>query len=392
MGRRGENIRKRIDGRWEARVVQGSPIDGKTNYKYLYGRSYQEVRHKKIIFSQEIRLQERSAASCAGCDTIKIREVAQDWLEKKKPLVKESTSAYYQAMIENHILPELGDLTVSELTSEKMAAFLLGRKQHGRKRDGGPLANKTISDLKALLKQILSYARSRGLLDSVPDCPSVCVRQPPVSVLTGAEQMCLEYRLIKEDQPFSLGVLLSLYGGLRIGEVCALRWEDFDFQNGTVQVRRTLSRIADINKEANAKTKVVIGRPKTDSSLRTVPLPALIFLYIKERRRRGTAYLLTGTEKYMEPRVCLDRFKRLLWRAGVAEHSWHTLRHTFATRCVENGVDLKSLSEIMRHANVKITLQRYVHPSMDSKKEQVNKLPCAFASGQNRGQDKPKSA
>ncbi|MCD8364087.1 MAG: site-specific integrase [Lachnospiraceae bacterium] len=387
MGRRGENIRKRMDGRWEARVVQGSPIDGKTNYKYLYGRTYQEVRRRKHAF-----LQEDSVDIHNSCASLRLREVTQSWLEKKRPLVKESTYAYYRIMVENHILPELGGLTVSELTSERMVAFLMSRRQHGRKRDGGVLANKTVSDLKAILKQILSYARSCGLTDFIPDCPSVCMRQPPVNVLTKREQARVESVLRKEDQPFSLGVLLSLYGGLRIGEVCALRWEDFDFQNGTLKVSRTLSRIPNMDMNADSKTKVVIGSPKTDCSLRTVPLPAPVFRYMQERQRKGEAYLLTGTEKYMEPRVCLARFKRLLRRAGVAEHTWHTLRHTFATRCVENGVDLKSLSEIMGHSNVKITLQRYVHPSLDSKKEQINKLPCSFVSGQNRGQKSRESA
>ncbi len=306
--------------------------------------------------------------------------------------MKESTFACYMVMMENHILPELGDLDISEITSERMAAFLLNRRQRGRKRGDGPLSSKTISDLKVILKQILSYARSHGLIDTVPDCPSICVRQPLVSVLSVQEQARVESLLMEEDRPFSLGVLLSLYGGLRIGEVYALRWEDFDFQNGTVQISRTLSRIPDTSKGADSKTKVVIGKPKTDSSLRTIPIPAPIFQYIKERRRSGTAYLLTGTEKYMEPRACLERFKRLLRRAGVADHTWHTLRHTFATRCVENGVDLKSLSEIMGHSNIRITLQRYVHPSMDSKKEQVNKLPCSIVSGQIRGQENRESA
>lgn len=392
MGRRGENIRKRVDGRWEARVIQGDPIGGKTNYKYLYGRTYQEVRHRKQVFLQDILSQEKFTVSSGGNTTVKFREVAKRWLDRKKPLVKESTLSCYLVMVENYILPELGDLDISEITSKRITEFLLNRKQHGRKRDGGPLANKTISDLRVILKQILFYAKSCGLIDSIPDCPSVCVRQASVSVLTGQELARIESVLMKEDQPFSLGVLLSLYGGLRIGEVCALRWEDFDFQNGTVQVSRTLSRIPNIDKGVNSKTKVVIGRPKTDSSLRTIPLPTPVFLYMKERRRHGTAYLLTGTEKYMEPRVCLDRFKRMLKRSGVAEHTWHTLRHTFATRYIENGVDIKSLSEIMGHSNIKITLQRYVHPSMDSKKKQIDKLPCSFASGQDRGQEYRKSA
>ncbi len=171
-----------------------------------------------------------------------------------------------------------------------------------------------------------------------------------------------------------------------------MQWNDFDCKNGTVCISRTVSRIAVTGGQTAAKTKVVIGTPKTDCSIRTIPLPATVFQYFMQRRRNGDCYLVTGTEKYMEPRVCLARYKRFLHRAGVSDHTFHTLRHTFATRCVENGVDVKSLSEIMGHADVRITMQRYVHPSMDTKKAQVNKLPCFQISGQNSGQVHPASA
>ncbi|MCD8364903.1 MAG: site-specific integrase, partial [Clostridiales bacterium] len=131
---------------------------------------------------------------------------------------------------------------------------------------------------------------------------------------------------------------------------------DFDCKNGTVSIRRTIYRIAVSDEEAVAKTKeviaktkVVIGTLKTDCSIRTIPLPVPVFQYLMQRRRPADCYVVTGTARYMEPRVCLDRFKRFLRRADVADHTFHTLRHTFATRCVEHDVDVKSLSEIMGH-------------------------------------------
>ncbi len=384
MGRRGENIRKRADGRWEARVVWGSPVGGRTSYKYLYGRSYQEVRQKKKAF-----LNACQAQPCPGeadCREFRLREAAELWLCARRTTVKESTLSCYTVLIREHILPALGEVELHRLDSAALGDFLAETKAHGRIRDGGALSHKTVSDIKAVLMQILTYAKSRGMLITVPECPSVPSRRPDISVLTTLEQQRVEEEALEEDTPFCLGVLLSLYGGMRIGEVCGLQWRDLDSKNGTVSISRTIARITATDGQSDSRTKVVIGTPKTDCSVRTIPLPAPVFQYLMQRRRSGECYLVTGTRKYMEPRVCLDRYKRFLRRAGVADHTFHTLRHTFATRCVESGVDVKSLSEIMGHSNVKITLQRYVHPSLDAKKAQVNKLPCFQTSGQTGGQ------
>ncbi len=192
-------------------------------------------------------------------------------------------------------------------------------------------------------------------------------------------------KALQEDSPFCLGILISLYGGPRIGEVCALQWGDFDFQNGTIRINKTIFRIQNLENGERKGTRLVIDSPKTDCSLRTIPLPGTILQYCQERRREDSIYVMTGTEKPMEPRACLARFKRLQKRLGLQEHTWHSLRHTFATRCVESGVDVKSLSEIMGHSDVEITMQRYVHPSMDTKREQVNKL-CCFDCREEKGE------
>lgn len=370
-------------------MVQGRPVCGKTNYKYFYGKSYQDVRKKKNAFLSGMTFPPSSAipslAEDCGVET-PVRDVAAQWLESKKLMVKESSLVCYTTMIKKHILPELGDIPVNMVRSALLTEFMEKEKNSGRLR-GGALSDKTVADMKSLLMQILQFAKTRGMLYALPECPSVGRCQPDVSVLTKQEQGRLEEKVLEEDTPFSLGVLLALYGGVRIGEVCALQWKDFDFKNETVTISKTLSRITDTDEQADSKTKVVIGTPKTNCSLRRIPLPAPVFHYFIQRRCSDDCYVLTGTVKYMEPRVCLDRYKRLLHRSGVADHTFHALRHTFATRCVENGVDIKSLSEIMGHSDVKITLQRYIHPSMDTKKAQVNKLPCFDTGGQIRGQD-----
>ncbi len=380
MGRRGENIRKRKDGRWEARIVQGLPVDGRTNYKYFYGESYQEAKEKKIAFlaardapkAPEIK-PKISEEELTDAQPL-LGDIALSWLENKQGSVKESTYACYVNMISRHILPELGMVPLTKINAGMLREFLNEKKQHGRINGSGVLSDKTISDLKSLLTQILHYAELEGLTENAPKCPPTPCRQPVISVLSKREQAAVEREAAAEDQPFSLGILLCLYAGLRIGEVCALQWKDFDLNNETVSVRRTVMRIQNVEDPLREKTKVIVGAPKTACSLRTIPLPDFIFSYFMERRLSDERYMMTGTCKFMEPRVCLDRYKRLLRRAGVPDHTFHALRHTFATRCVENGMDLKSLSEIMGHSSVKITLQRYVHPSMDSKKEQMTKL------------------
>ncbi|MCD7918770.1 MAG: site-specific integrase [Clostridiales bacterium] len=399
MGKRGENIRKRADGRWEARIIVGKPAGGKSKYKYVYGASYREVRQKKKTF-----LVEGGAAPVQqplpplppaheenSQGGVLFRDIAAEWLDTKQTTVKESTCVSYAMALEKHVLPALGNLPAGAIDRSVLEKFLAGKKSCGRL-DGGALSHKSVADLRSIVMQVLRYAVKCGVIGAVPDCPATGSRQPEISVLTKQEQEKLEETAIREDTPFCMGVLLSLYGGLRIGEVCGLRWADFDLENGTVSINRTVSRIVNMGGQPAQKTKVVISAPKTSCSLRTIPLPEPVLQLLLRHRQPDEMYVATGTDKYMEPRVLLARYKRLLRRAGVSDHTYHTLRHTFATRCVECGVDIKSLSEIMGHSDVKITLQRYVHPSIDAKKRQIDKLPCFRVSGQNHGRDYKESA
>ncbi len=384
MSRHGENIHYRKDGRWEARVLTGESVNGKNSYKYLYGSSYLEVKRKKQSYFKE---QEAAAYGLQPPgkqeEDPRFEVVADAWLNEKKKMVKESTFSQYVTVVKTHLLPALGDFSCRELTPSLLERFLNQQREHGKIGEEGPLSPKTVYDLRAVLVQILNFAGEKGLIQIVPECPSVASRPPAISVLTKREQKLLESTIFREKEVFTLGLLLSLYGGLRIGEVCGLRWEDFDAEEGTVQIRRTLMRIADV--EAESRTKVILGKPKTESSVRTVPLPLPICTYLLQFQKPGDCYILTGTQNYMEPRVCRDRFGRMLKRIGIRHYSYHTLRHTYATRCIENGMDVKSLSEMMGHADVKITMQRYVHPTLEMKKEQINQMPILALDGQVNG-------
>ncbi len=405
MGRLGENIHKRKDGRWEARVVYGDPVCGRTRYKYIYGRSYQEAKTKKKEFLKSLEALQMAAmckgsatvndsdlaflndvtpldipetpvssASTASNSVIFFSDVAQKWLESKKLAIKESSYAFYSVMIANHLLPKLGKLDIKDVNYERIASFLSDEKQHGRMKDGGPLSDKTLSELKSILYRVLRFAKSHLYINEVPESIPVTVKKTPSPVFSEQEQVCIENQGRKEDTAFSAGILLTTYTGIRIGEICALQWSDFDWDSGTVTISKTVNRVKDTECESGASTHVVIGPPKTDSSNRTIPIPESVVSFFKDHAGESTNYVLTGSEKFMEPRVCRSRFARFLKRAGVKHHTFHTLRHTYATNCVAQGMDIKSLSEILGHSDVSITLSRYVHPSMDSKKAQVNKL------------------
>ncbi len=400
MGRRGENIHKRKDGRWEARVIIGPPVEGRTSYKYLFGHSYREAKTLKMAFLSNQRLLSGAAATAsvtphttppvlaepgfldqveplqipAEPQPISFGDVAVQWLASKKLAVKESSFAFYSIIVDKHLLPKFQTIDIRNMNSDMIAEFLEDRKHRGRIKDGSPLSDKTLSEIKSILCRILRYAKSRHYINEMPEIQAVSVKKKPEKVLTKPEIRRIESQAKKEDTTFALGVLLDNCTGIRIGELCALKWSDFDWENGTISITKTVSRIKDVDGVSGAKTHVVIGTPKTECSIRTIPLPKNAVPYFQSRTGEASCYLLTGTEKCMEPRVCRDRFKRFLKRADVENCSFHTLRHTYATSCIEQGMDVKSLRDNLGHSNVNITLQRYVHPSLESRKAQVNRL------------------
>ena len=203
------------------------------------------------------------------------------------------------------------------------------------------------------------------------------------------EQEQLEQILFHNPEPLKIGILIALYGGLRIGELCALQWGNLHLETGTVTVNRTLIRIRDLAPNALRKTKLLIDHPKTESSNRIIPLPSFIIDLLREHRQNDESYLLTGTFMYLEPRTCREKYKKILEKAGLRPFTFHALRHTFATRCIESNFDVKSLSEILGHSNISTTLQRYVHPSLELKREQMERLEKISIWGQKNGREKP---
>ena len=384
MGRRGENIRKRKDGRWEARVIYEHDVSGKAKYRSFYGRTYLEAKQKKNKFIQnnltpELILCEKKQIELK----ITVMQLMEEWMESKRNEVKESTFVHYKNIIERHIMPELGDICLENLSSDILDRFLKEKLISGRLDGRGGLSPKTVADIRSVLLLALKYAEKKQYAYlTIQGIFYPKIGRSKIKVLSMEEQMRLEQFLFQNFSPLALGILVVLYAGLRIGELCALKWKDFDLKSGTIRVNKTLIRIQNSASNSQKRTKIVIGQPKTESSNRLIPLPSFLIKLLIKNQKEAESYLITGNESYIEPRVCLDKYKHILRKADLYSFTFHSLRHTFATRCVESGFDVKSLSEILGHANVNTTLQRYVHPSIELKKQQMDRLEKISVWGQ----------
>lgn len=391
MARHGENIRKRKDGRWEARCICGYHENGKAKYKYIYRKTYAEAKAaKNQMISQKLTNE--------SCDVKNIYSKAAfdvlltDWMNSIRMNVKESTYCRYSVIIDKHIRPELGSTRVSDLTSEKIEQFTFKMLNQGNLKKSGGLSPKTVTGFISVIRLVLEYGTKKGY-----KCPGNLVisnpRQsvPQIQILTWEEQRKLELTLYKEDTTISFGIIVSLYLGLRIGEICALRWEDLDIESGILYVQRSIQRIPDLDYDINTdtedqtKTKIIIEEPKTRCSARKIPIPSFLIPFFRKYQAEGTCYILTGSTEYLEPRGYYRKYKKIMEKCGLDHFNYHALRHTFATRCVENDFDIKSLSEILGHANVSTTLQKYVHPSINLKRQHMNKLETISICGQNCG-------
>ncbi len=368
MTRKGENIYKRKDGRWEARYIRFYTVDGKAKYGYCYAASYHEVKEKLLT----ARTRPPEALMAAGNTAGKLFSVyCDEWLILNKLKVKESTYVKYHAVINKHIKPKLGAYRVTALNSfviEEFSQELLYEKE---------LSPKTVKDILMLLKAILKYTRSHcsGMMTDI-EITYPKEGKKEMRVLTVEEQKRLTDYLLKDMDNIKFGVLLTLMTGLRIGEICALRWSDISLSEKVLRVDATMQRIQNMDESRNTRTKIIITSPKSDSSFRLIPLTdKAVELCMSLDRQNSAAFVLSGSpEHFIEPRTLQNKLRRYLKECDLKGVHYHTLRHSFATRCVEVDFEIKSLSEILGHSSPKITLERYVHSSMDLKRNNMNKL------------------
>jgi len=371
MSRKGENIFHRKDGRWEARYIKERLMDGKYRYGYVYGKSYLEVKKKRNDILLNLEKIKKESKNCK----YNFNYYIDLWLNSIKFMVKKSTYAHYATIVKNHIKPELGDIKIVCLSSEVIERFINKKFENGRVDHRGGLSNKTVRDIIVVLRQILSY----GNINIRFKLPKL--KKKDITILTKAEQKKLEKRALEIHSYNSIGILIALYTGMRIGEICALRWENVDMQRKIINVSNTMIRILDLDEESTSKTKVIIDQPKTDYSKREIPINKFLYAILKEMYPKNgkEKYVLTNSLRYIEPRTYYNKYKDILLESGLNIYGFHTLRHTFATRCIEVGMDPKTLSEILGHSDVKVTLSLYVHPSSQLKDKYIEKLTPSYA-------------
>mgnify|MGYP002563882289 FL=1 len=301
-------------------------------------------------------------------------EIMEEWFGIHRSDFAKSTYLKYHRTYEKYIYPFFRVLKVRKIDNNVLKSYVefLEKEILKIKKSTGA---ETARCAAMLVNRCLEYAEEKKAITSAPRL-NMKIRscKKEIYVFSAEEQSRIEKYCISNPGMYSAGILLCLYTGLRIGELCALKWHDIDLDEGTIRVRRTVQRLSD---KSGRLTSLTVSEPKTPSSIRTVPMPECIVNVLRklytEQSERG--YMFSScADTPAEPRTFQYRYRKCLENAGVRYRSFHTLRHTFATRCISCGIDIKTLSEIMGHSSVRITLEYYCHTSMERKKEQVNRL------------------
>lgn len=366
MGRRGENIHKRKDGRWEARILTHKS-NGKTIYHSVYGKTYKEVKEKK-----EHYLENRSEIEQLS-EKISFGNVLDIWIEQRFFYQKESTQLKYQNIINTHIKPELGEVDIRKIDDVMINKFLVEKKETGRVDKKGGLSNSYVKTMAIIINSVMCYAIEKEFRPPLKaKIQKPVVDKKEITVLSENIQIKLENSLCYDDSKTALGILIALHTGLRIGEICALKWENIDLEKKVIKVRNSIIRVSNPENRIQ-KTKYIIATPKTKTSIRDIPITTKLYPILKNAYSQNI-FVVSETADFICPRTFEYHFHKLLHQYSIPDTNFHVLRHTFATRCVEKNVDIKTLSEILGHSNVSITLNYYVHPSLESKRNQLEKI------------------
>ena len=350
MSRRGENIYKRKDGRYEGRYIKHYDICGKAVYGYVYSKNYAELKDKLA----KCRFQKHCAAKSSDillCDWL------ETWIESQKGL-KPTTVRVYKSHIKNHILPALGKLPLKKINTEILQNFI----------NSLTLSSATRKAVFYTLKAALGAAEDRELIKNCWSRVKVPKKEnATVQILSASDQQRLERALTKNED---IGILICLYTGLRIGELCALKWENINFETSAMTINGT---------QARTERGVEIISPKSKTSRREIPIPSFLLTRIMSLPRESE-FVISKKGKPFDVRTYRRHFKKVLKRASLPDIKFHSLRHMFATRALEVGMDYKTLSEILGHASVAITLDLYAHSLSEHKKKEMNKLSEIFNS------------
>lgn len=309
-------------------------------------------------------------------ETMKFEQWGEIWLENKRNYVKESTYANYLVAMHNHIIPAFQGIAIGEISNRMIQDTIIFWSKNGRLNGNGGLAVKTVKDMIVILKMCLKdYEECYEL-----EVRNRTMKYPPnkeksgIKVWSGEQQKQVMKLIRMHLDCETLGYAISLCTGMRIGELCALKWEDIDLANRLIYINKTLQRIYLKTEVGKGVTKIVITTPKSEKSVRNVPISNALLELLEQMGKQRGKYVLTGTTSYIEPRVYREHYQKFVEQHGIQPIKFHALRHTFATRCIENGADYKIVSELLGHSSVNLTLNLYVHPNLEDKRRCVELL------------------
>jgi integrase len=349
-----KNIYLRADGRYEARYVSGKDTKGRTRYSAVYAGSLDEVKDKlQTALAVMVTLPEKSEVT--------VISALERHLTTESIRLKPSTVGVYKNYLKNYIVPFFNNMTVGNLSQMELQDFVKQQIDNG---------------LSAVVVQSVFNFIKSGLTEQSELFNVVLPKivKHNADFLTISEQKRLEMAAKNYGGGTYLAIMLCLYTGIRIGEVCGLKREDIDFEKKRITVKRTIQRLK--SNDSVQKTEVSALSPKSQSSSRFIPMPDFIAELL--HRYNHSSFIISDNDNPLEPRTLQYRFKRILKLADVREVNFHTTRHTFVARALENGFDVKTLSEIMGHSSPVITLSKYAHISDECKRRHMESLIGVF--------------
>ncbi len=358
MSKKGENITKRKDGRYEARFVKERDENGNIKkYGFVYAKTYLEVKKKR---DEKIKNYSKEQQRELRSNDKTISSAIKNWLEFKIS-IKDSTYTNYYSIINSKIIPFFNNKTIKELDENLILKFVKYLQQIN-------LGNKRIKDILLVLKQFLKD-NNINIKINLPKVESKKIETLKINEISIVENVAK-----KTDDVKIFAILLVLFTGIRIGELCALTWQDIDLNNKIIHINKTLIRVKNKDSNNSMKTKIILDSPKTKYSIRDIPINETILPYLKKFKSENSHFFLTRNNIFMTTKQYYSFYLKFLKSSSLPKYNFHILRHTFATRSLLCGIDIKTLSEILGHSSVKITLDLYVHVRENEKLMQINKL------------------
>lgn len=361
MPKKGENIYKRKDQRWEGRYKKGRKENGTIQYGYIYGKSYSEVKERLYV----LKVNHQSVIERNGESAMTYESYCLDWLAKRQIILNKSTYATYLYKLKKYVFPYIGGVPLNQITKETIQTLIQKWVDHS-------LQPSTIHVTYQIMKKPLYEAYQDEKINRFP-CKNILLpkkSREKVSSISRIEEKHVEEQAKKSSFVDGIPVLLALKAGLRIGEIAALKWEDIDFKRRLLQVKHTFQRIPGTN--AQNKSELLFAPAKTTNSVRMIPIGANLFKWLKKGYKKSNSPYVCSESSYpRKPRLITYHFHQLLKKCGVTNIHFHQLRHTFATRCMESQGNVAAISALLGHASTQMTLDTYTDADIVSLKETI---------------------